>query len=222
MATVFDINFSVLPPGDMNASAPSGLRWSDIYGFSFSDPAISGGALVGVALNRVVLNKTLPGDDYGDVLDSWFVNGGYSAVPGHIEMQFTLSNDSFVSFGCVDTAYDSGQPLFAFTVTEPEVKKVQCKVAQSSSATTVSNADLLVGGSLNTARITWDEYSVTFTLNGTVLHTLASADRPRMHPAIRLNGTARVTRLTAGDTNPEPPAAPPVYWTNKINVTETP
>ena len=224
MATVFDINFSVLPPGDMNASAPSGLRWSDAStgGFVFSNPSIVGGAVVGSPLNRVALNRALPGNEYGDVLESWFVNSGYSAVPGSLTMQFTLDNDSIAVFGCVDVASDGGQPLFALSVNPAGVKLAQCKDATASPATTISSAGLLVGGATNTAVISWGEYSVSFALNGTPLHTITSSNRPRMHPFLRVNGTARVIRLAAGDTNPEPPAAPPVYWTNKINVTETP
>lgn len=222
MATIFDINFAAAPSGDMNAAAPSGMRWCDASGFTFSDPIVSGGALVGAVLNRVALNRTQPGNEFGDVFESWFVNGGYSAVPGHLEMHFTLSNNSFVSIGCGLDIYDSGSPLFAFTVTAPGVKKVQCKDAYVSPATTLSNSDLKLGGDVNVAHISWNEYSVSFTLNGNLLHTITSPNRPRLHPTIRLNGTARVLRVLSGDLQPDPPAESADFWRNIKNAAELP
>lgn len=223
MATIFDIDFSGAPDGPLNAAVPSGFKWSDAAtnGFVFSDPAISGGAVVSASPNRVALNRLLPGNDYGDVLDSWYVNGGYSAVPGDLTMQFTLNNDSYAVFGCVDVAANLGTPLFSLSVDAVGTKRAQCKDAGSNPATTISSAGLLVGGALNTAVISWGEYSVSFALNGTRLHTITSSNRPRMHPFLRLGGAARITRLSAGDLQPEPtPDA--FYWTNLKNAVELP
>lgn len=221
MATVFDIDFSGAANGDMNTSVPSGLKWSDAAtgGFVFSEPAISGGAVVSTSLSRVALNRLLPGDDYGDVLDSWYVNFGYSAVPGNLTLQFTLDNESFASFGCVDVASDGGTPLFALSVNAGGTKLAQCKDTSASPATTISSAGLLVGGALNTAVISWDEYSVSFTLNGNWLHTITSSNRPRMHPFLRLSGSARVTRFGSADMQPEPPAGG-LFWRSMTNATE--
>ena len=222
MATVFDIDFTSAPDGALNSHVPAGMQWSDASGFSIADPFISGGRLVCTADKYVRLNKTVGGDPYGDVLSSWYVNGGYSAVPGHIDIQFTLVVDSFLSFGCVYDDPYPGSPVFSFYVPPSGVAKVQCKLHYVEPIVTVGSGSLLIGGAINTARVSWNEYSVTFTLNGSVVYYRASSSRPGMHPFIRGSGSAKVSRISAGDTKPEPPAAPPVYWTNKINVTETP
>lgn len=222
MATVFDIDFTSAPDGALNSHVPAGMQWSDASGFSIADPFISGGRLVCTAGNYVRLNKTVGGDPYGDVLSSWYVNGGYSAVPGHIDTQFTLGVDSFLAFGCVRDDPYPGSPLFSFYVSPAGVAKVQCKLYYGDPAVTVGSGPLLIGGAINTARVSWDEYSVTFTLNGSVVYYRASADRPGMHPFIKISGSAKVSRISAGDLQPDPPADPVVFWRNRKNVTETP
>ena len=235
MATIFDIDFSGAPDGALNAAVPSGFKWSEAAtnGFVFSAPAISEGAVVSTLpnsaaslLDKVALNRLLPGNDYGDVFDSWYVNGEYSAVPGRLTMQFTLninSDFSQLEFGCRDIAAGKDRPTFFFGVDAAGRKYVSCRVGTASSdpGVDLSSAGLLVGGALNTAVISWDEYSVSFALNGTSLYTRSSSARPYMHPFLFLRGAARITRFSAGDLQPEP-TLDTFYWTNLKNAVELP
>lgn len=222
MATVFDIDFTTAADGPLNDSVPAGLMWSDSVtgGFVFSEPAVVSGAVESSSIIRVALNKPEPGNDYGDVLDSYYINFGFSAVPGNLTLDFSIGTGGFVEFGCVNVASDSGQPEFWFYVDPSDVKQVRCKAAASAAAIDLSTTGLIIGGA-NTAEISWTESAITFSLNDSALYVLSTSDRPRMHPFMRLGGAARITRFGAGDTNPEP-VDTPTFWKNLRNATEVP